>query len=227
MAYAAAIFDLDGTLLDTLDDLYDAVNYALGLYELPLRSKDKVRWAIGNGIRNLVRACLPKDADEGTFEEVFVAFKSYYREHSMDKTHPYPGIAAVLRHLRTRGIRCAVVSNKADAAVQTLIDHFFPGEFDAIVGEREAEGIRKKPAPDTVNEVMRVLGMKKRDVVYIGDSEVDIETAANVQCDCIAVTWGFRVREFLEDKGAPVLAETPEQLEHLITGEGLDGTAAA
>lgn len=221
MGYAAAIFDLDGTLLDTLDDLMSSVNYALALYDQPLRSRDEVRLSVGNGIRNLVRTSLPQDADEALFDEVFIAFKDHYREHAMDTTKPYPGIVAVLRHLRTRGIRCAVVSNKADAAVQMLIDHYFPGAFDAVVGERESEGIRRKPAPDTLNEVMRQVGLKKRDVVYIGDSEVDIETAANAQCDCIAVTWGFRTRDWLEDKGAPQLAETAEQLESLITGETL------
>ncbi len=221
MTYSAAIFDLDGTLLDTLDDLMCAVNYALALYEQPLRSKDEIRLRVGNGVRNLVRTSLPDGADEALFDECFVAFADYYRRHMTDNTKPYPGISALLRHLRTRGIRCAVVSNKADAAVQHLIDHFFPGEFDAVIGENEAAGIHKKPAPDTVLEVMRVLNLKKKDVVYIGDSEVDIQTAANAQCDCITVTWGFRTRDFLQDAGTPQLAETPEQLEHLITGEEL------
>ncbi len=219
MLYRAALFDLDGTLLNTLDDLTCAVNHALSESGCPVRTKAQVRASIGQGVRHLIQTSLPAGAPADLQEHVFLNFRSYYAQHYKDATTPYEGIPALLRHLRTRGIRCAVISNKSDVEVQKLINHFFPGEFDAVVGEQADAGIRKKPAPDLVNLTLEQLDMKPKDALYIGDSDTDIETAKNAQCDCASVTWGYRSREFLRAHGATTLVDNPQELEHLITGE--------
>lgn len=211
--YDTYIFDLDGTLLDTLQDLAASVNYALRQYGMPQHSTDQVRRMVGNGVRLLMQRAVPQGTDEGRFEEVFAAFRRHYMEHSLDTTRPYDGITDTLRQLKQRGCRLAVVSNKMMAATQELVHHFFP-EIEVAIGEHEAEGIRKKPAPDTVREALRQLGVTPADssIVYVGDSDVDIETARNSGLPCISVLWGFRDRDFLVAHGADTLVNTPGEL---------------
>ena len=204
------IFDLDGTLLDTLDDLADAVNWALKQEQLPRRTREEVRAFVGNGIRNLIERAVPAGTEAAQTDRVFAGFKARYAGHCADKTRPYPGILELLARLRAEGIRTAVVSNKADFAVQTLCRDYFPGLVDCAVGERA--GIPKKPAPDSVQEVLRALKISREQAVYVGDSEVDVVTARNAGMDGILVLWGFRDRQTLERAGAKTIAATAEEL---------------
>ena len=206
--YKTYIFDLDGTLLDTLDDLAASVNYALGLYGMARHSVDDVRRFVGNGVRLLMERAVPGGAGNPDFDATFAAFRQHYMYHSLDTTQPYDGIADMLAGLKARGCRMAVVSNKMMAATQELVAHFFP-DITVAIGEHEAEGIRKKPAPDTVFEALRQLGTDRQDAVYVGDSDVDIETARNSGLPCISVLWGFRDRDFLLRHGATCLAQHP------------------
>lgn len=214
MRYKLAIFDLDGTILNTLDDLADSLNFALKNSGFPERSIDEVRYFVGNGIRKLIERGVPTGTDTDAIDKVHSDFTAHYKVHCSDKTRPYDGITELLESLRRSGCLTAVVSNKADYGVQELCAGYFPGMFDFAVGERE--GIRKKPAPDSVNEVLGTLGVSNKDAVYIGDSDVDIETAKNAQMDCIGVEWGFRGREFLEAHGAKVIAANAGDLEKII-----------
>jgi len=209
--YETVIFDLDGTLLDTLDDLHSAVNAALGEYNLPLRSKEEVRAFIGNGIAKLIERAIGVK-DYADFDGVLWAFKGYYKEHCKDKTAPYAGIRNLLSALKARGIKTAVVSNKADFAVKLLAEEYFDGLLLAAVGENEEAGIRKKPAPDSLLAVMEKLQADKRTTVYVGDYEVDIQTAQNALVDCLSVTWGFKDRAFLRENGAQILIDEPSQI---------------
>ena len=204
------IFDLDGTLLDTLDDLADAVNWALKQEQLPRRTREEVRAFVGNGIRNLIERAVPAGTEAAQTDRVFAGFKARYAGHCADKTRPYPGILELLARLRAEGIRTAVVSNKADFAVQTLCRDYFPGLVDCAVGERA--GIPKKPAPDSVQEVLRALKISREQAVYVGDSEVDVVTARNAGMNGILVLWGFRDRQTLERAGAKTFAATAEEL---------------
>lgn len=204
------IFDLDGTVLDTLEDLYLATNYALSRFGLEKRTKEEVRAFVGNGIKRLVELIVPSGTDEKTVDGVFSAFNEYYAVHCADNTRPYDGIADVIKKLKEQGVKTAVVSNKADYAVKALCEKYFDGLFDFAVGERE--GIRRKPAPDSVNEALRVLNTEKENAVYIGDSEVDVKTAANANIKCICVLWGFRSRETLVLNGGENFAESPRDI---------------
>ena len=207
------IFDLDGTLLDTLQDLATSVNYALSQHHMPTHSIDDIRRFVGNGVRLLMERAVPDGAWNPQFDEVFATFRQHYMEHSLDTTRPYDGIPEVIRELKARGCQLAVVSNKMMAATQELIRHFFP-EIEVAIGEHEAAGIRKKPAPDTVLEALRQLGTADGQfaAVYVGDSDVDIETAKNSALPCISVLWGFRSREFLEAHGATTFITKPQEL---------------
>ena len=210
--YDTYIFDLDGTLLDTLDDLAAAVNYALRTYGMPEHSRDDVRRFVGNGVRMLMIRAIPDGEQNPRFEEAFSTFRQYYLEHSLDKTQPYDGVPEMLKALKQRGCRLAVVSNKFYAATQELCRHFFADTIEVAVGEHEAEGIRKKPAPDTVNEALSQLGVDHRRAVYVGDSDVDLQTARNAGLPCISVLWGFRDKDFLLANGATTLITTPQEL---------------
>ena len=206
------IFDLDGTLLDTLQDLADSVNEALRLNGMPTHTTDDIRRFVGNGVRLLMERAVPGGADNPLFDAAFADFRRYYMQHSTDHTHPYDGIPELIRELSTRGCRMAVVSNKMMAATQELVRHFFP-EITVAIGEHEAAGIRKKPAPDTVYEALRQLGVSDSDrAVYVGDSDVDIATARNAGLPCISVLWGFRDRDFLLQHGATMFAAHPLDL---------------
>ena len=190
--YSAYIFDLDGTLLDTLGDLAASVNYALNRYDMPVHTVEDIRWFVGNGVKKLMERSVPGGVGNPQFEEVFKTFREHYMKHSLDTTRPYPGILEMLDGLKCRKKKIAVVSNKFYTATQELCTHFFGSYVDVAIGERE--GIRRKPAPDTVIEAMRRLGMSSDGAVYIGDSDVDIATAANSGLPCISVLWGFRDR---------------------------------
>lgn len=214
--YQAVIFDLDGTLLYTLEDLYLATNHALTALGLPTRTRDEVRSFVGNGYRRLFALACPEGTPDEVQEQALAIFNEYYLAHDQDHTAPYPGIPELLEELQEAGIPLAVVSNKGDAAVRDLMDAVFPGTFRAVAGEKE--GVRRKPAPDTVNVAMAELGVGPHDVVLIGDSEVDVATAANAGCACIAVTWGYRSVEELRAAGATTLAATCDEVKALLLG---------
>lgn len=216
MKYKLAIFDMDGTILNTLDDLADSTNYALRGNGLPERTIEEVRRFVGNGIRKLIERAVPAGTEVSQIDRVHESFTAYYKVHCADRTRPYEGIIELVRDLRAAGCMTAVVSNKADYGVQTLCRDYFPGLFDMAVGERE--GIRKKPSPDSVNEVLEKLSVARADAVYIGDSDVDIETAKNAGLDCISVEWGFRDREFLIEHGAGKLVREPREIYEEICG---------
>lgn len=204
------IFDLDGTLLDTLTDLHAAVNHALRTNSMPERSLDEVRMMVGNGVRKLMLRAVPDGDANPLFEKAFADFRSYYSQHSLDTTKPYDGIMQLLAELKGRGVRMSVVSNKMDSATKPLVKSFF-GEFiDVAIGECESEGIKRKPAPDMVFKAIREMGVKAEDCVYIGDSDVDLQTAENAGLPCISVLWGFRDKNFLSAFGADTFVEAPE-----------------
>lgn len=214
MKYRLAIFDLDGTLLNTLEDLADSVNYALSVCSFPKRTIEEVRHFVGNGIRLLIERSVPAGTQKEETDRVYTEFVEHYAEHCADKTRPYEGVLELLHNLRKAGIKTAVVSNKADAAVKELCEKYFAGLLDEAVGERV--GIRRKPAPDSVKEVLKRLAVEEKQAVYIGDSDVDVETAENAGLTEIAVTWGFRDRAFLLQSGAKMLVSVPKEIEELI-----------
>ena len=210
--YSTYIFDLDGTLLDTLTDLAASCNYALRTHGMPEHSIDDVRRFVGNGVRKLMERAIPDGEANPDFEATFATFREYYMHHSLDTTKPYPGIMDTLVELKARGCRLAVVSNKMMAATVELCKHFFPDTIEVAIGENEAEGIKKKPAPDTVLAALKQLGVSGEDAVYVGDSDVDLATARNSGLPCISVLWGFRDRDFLLDHGATTFITSPKEL---------------
>lgn len=220
MKYNTIIWDLDGTLLDTLQDLCNATNHALRTWHLPERTIDEVRQFVGNGVRILILRAVPQQTDEELFEKVFATFRSYYVEHCRETTCLYPGISEVLKTLHDRGIRQAVVSNKLQAGVTELAAEWFADTIEVAIGERE--GISRKPAKDMVMMALRELsehdGMPAEEVkaVYIGDSDVDILTARNSSLPCISVLWGFRDEQFLREHGAETLVKTPDEIIGII-----------
>ena len=217
--YELVIFDMDGTILHTLDDICDGVNASLSKHGLPVRTKDEIRRHIGNGIRHEIESSVPEGTKESMIDAVFHDFHAWYEIHCNDRTRPYDGIVELLEDLKQAGIHCAVVSNKADYAVKELNEIYFKGLLEAGVGEKD--GIARKPAPDEVDEVLRLLNMERNRAVYIGDSEVDIETAANAGMDCIGVSWGYRDRKWLQECGAEVIVDDVSQLRQLLLGESL------
>lgn len=206
----AAVFDMDGTILNTLDDLMDSTNFALKNNGLKERSLEEIRFFVGNGIQKLIERAVPQGTSKEVFEKVFADFKSHYKIHCADKTSYYDGIPSVIQTLRKMGVKTAVVSNKADFAVQELVEVYFKGLFDVALGEKT--GVSKKPSPDMVNAALSVLGVEKETAFYIGDSDVDFETAKNSSLDFIGVSWGFRGRKFLENLGAKNIIDSPEEL---------------
>lgn len=208
--YKTYIFDLDGTLLSTLADLAASTNYALRTHHMPERSLDEVRRFVGNGVKKLMERAIPDGLNNPLFEETFATFRQHYMQHNLDTTQPYPGIMQLLEQLKAEGKNIAVVSNKFYAATRELCRHFFGDLVPVAIGERE--DIRKKPAPDTVIEALRELGVDKEGAVYIGDSDVDIMTAKNSGMPCVSVLWGFRDKEFLLEHGATTLISQPEDI---------------
>ena len=221
--YKTFIFDLDGTLLDTLQDLATSVNYALEHHGIPTHPIDDIRRFVGNGVRKLMERAVPDGDKNPLFDAAFETFRQHYMQHSLDTTRPYDGIPELIRELKSRGCQMAVVSNKMMAATQELVHHFFP-EIPVAIGENEAAGIHKKPAPDTVFEALHQLApipessaignfpSDTPSAVYVGDSDVDLETARNAGLPCISVLWGFRDRDFLIRHGATTFAERPSDI---------------
>ena len=210
----AVIFDLDGTLLNTLYDLTDSVNWALEKYGQPIRTLEEVRSFVGNGLRNLMQQAVPNGEDNPVFESLFEFFREHYKSHCNIKTAPYEGIMELMKELKARGIKMAIVSNKIDAGVKELNEIHFAEFVEIAIGERE--GIGRKPAPDSVNEAIHLLGVDRENAVYVGDSDVDIQTANNANIRCVSVSWGFRDEAFLMEHGAGIMIDRPlELLEYL------------
>lgn len=207
MPYNTMLFDLDGTLLDTLGDLTDAVNAALGALGRPHRTEDEVRSFVGNGVGLLARRAL---GGEGGVERFLSVFTDHYDRNMMARTRPYPGVIELLTALKATGVRVAVVSNKYDSAVKALCAHYFGDLVQSAVGE--GNGVAKKPAPDGALKALKALGAEREGALYIGDSDVDVQTAHNAHLRCAAVTWGFRDREALAAAGAEYLIDEPAQL---------------
>ena len=208
--YKTYIFDLDGTLLNTLGDLAASTNYALRQYGMPEHTIDDVRRFVGNGVGKLIERAIPEGLANPQYEDVLATFRKHYMLHSLDTTAPYPGIESLLHSLRSHGCNVAVVSNKFYNATVELCRHFFADTVEVAIGERE--NIRRKPAPDTVFEAMRQLGVSGEDTVYVGDSDVDVATARNSGIPGISVLWGFRDRDFLIEHGATTFVNTPEDI---------------
>lgn len=217
MRYKLAVFDMDGTILDTLDDLTDTLNMSLAEVGMPLRTKDEVRSFVGNGVGKLLERAVSDGTSEKEFAALADAFRKNYALHCADKTKPYDGVPEAIAALRKAGMKTAVVSNKVDFAVQALAHDYFAGLFDIAVGERE--GVRRKPAPDAVNEILRVLDVPREAAVYVGDSDVDADTAKNAGVDFIGVEWGFRPREVLAAHGAEIIVgDASELLAQILRG---------
>lgn len=210
MKYRLAIFDMDGTILYTLEDLKNALNYALRKNGFPERTLEETRRFVGNGRMRLIERAVPEGTAPSVTEALFCDLDGYYRRHCLDCARPYDGVPELLRSLRGLGIKTAVSSNKADSEVRTLAGHFFPGLFDLAAGDRE--GLRRKPYPDGTLEIMKTLGATPEETVFVGDSDVDIDTARAAGVASISVCWGFRDEAFLKAHGAEILARTPDEV---------------
>lgn len=210
----AVVFDLDGTLLNTLEDLANATNWALRHNGLPERTIDEVRRFVGNGVRRLIERAVPADTEAALLEQVFADFKTYYVSHCQDCTCLYDGIPEMLEQLKAGGYKMAIVSNKLQAGVDELYEFYFRETIEVAVGERE--GIRRKPAPDMVETALKELGISADEAVYVGDSDVDLQTARNSGLACISVLWGFRDRDFLVEHGATCMVERPAEIVSLL-----------
>ena len=211
--FDTVLFDLDGTLLDTLEDICGAANHTLRELGYPERTLAEMRRFVGNGAEMQMRRALGADADEETVAKALALYKPYYAAHCQIKTKPYAGVLELMAALKAEGFRLAVVSNKPDSSVQMLVQQWFP---EITFGLGEKEGLRRKPERDMVDYALAQLGQTGKRAVYVGDSEVDLATAANAGLDCISVTWGFRDRELLEKRGAMRFADTTEELLELI-----------
>ena len=204
------IFDMDGTVLNTLDDLTDAVNHVFSQFDLPARSSEDYRKFFGNGIGYAMKCAAPEGTPDSLFDEMIPVFREYYDKHCLDKTRPYDGILELMSTLKEKGYKMAIVSNKIDSAVKELNDRFFSEYVAVAIGEKP--GIKRKPAADTVLAALDELGASRSEAVYIGDSEVDLQTARNSGLSCISVLWGFRDKNLLIENGATVFAKTPEDV---------------
>lgn len=214
MKYDLIIFDMDGTILNTLEDLKNSLNYVLQQAGYQTRTLEEVRTFVGNGIRKTIERALPSDIEEEKVDELFSLFMDYYAIHNTDNTKPYNGVIELLKELKHLGYKTAVVSNKQNSAVKSLCKKFFTGLFDVEIGEKE--NIAKKPEPDEVNEVLKILNIDRTKSIYIGDSEVDIQTAQNSKMKSIIVDWGFRDRKFLYEHGAKVIVSNPSEILNII-----------
>jgi phosphoglycolate phosphatase len=213
----AVIFDLDGTLMNPLDDLCDSTNYALTSCGFPTRTYEEVRSFVGNGIRLLIERAVPSGTEKEKVDECFNTFKAYYLTHSKIKTAPYNGVVDLLKILKEQGYKTAIVSNKIQAGVDELVEEMFNGLVDIAVGERA--GYRTKPDPDLVNIAIDYLDIDKKNAVYVGDSDVDVMTAKNSNLDMVAVTWGFRDKPYLIEQGATIFIDEPSQLVSVLEKE--------
>ncbi len=213
--YKLVVFDLDGTLLDTLDDLTASTNAALTAHGFPTRTREEVRSFIGDGIVKLLERSVGIE-NYPRIEEMIKNFRAYYKEHCKDETRPYEGIIPLLHSLKEKGIILGVLSNKVHAATQELIADYFPNIFDMVMGENEAAGIKRKPSPVALLKMIETLGVGKAETAYVGDSEVDIQTARNAEVDCVSVTWGFKSERFLKEQGATQIVNTAAALETVL-----------
>ena len=214
MSYKAVLFDMDGTLLDTLEDLCDSTNHALAQMGYPLRGIEEIRRFIGNGAEKQIRRAVPEGTSEGKIMETLAAFRAYYQDHCQIKTKVYDGLLDVLSELKEKGVKMAVVSSTPDAAVKKLSREYFGDRLDYAIGP--SDGVRCKPYPDMAEEALKALGVEKKDAVFVGDSEVDVQTGLNAGLDVIAVSWGFRSREVVIEAGAKMIADDASELEKLI-----------
>lgn len=210
MKYNTFIFDMDGTILDTLEDLADTMNYCLLSHNMPKRTLPEIKSFVGNGIYKIIERSVPKDIEKSVIDEMFIEFNNYYKDHCSIKTKPYDGIIDIMQKLTESGFNVAVVSNKADYAVKSLCDDYFGKLVKYSVGAKE--GQRKKPYPDSVFDALNYFNCDVKDAVYIGDSEVDIETAKNAGIDLILVSWGFRDEGYLKSLGATYIIHSPSEL---------------
>jgi len=208
------IFDMDGTVLNTLEDLHDSIDYILRRYDMPVRTLDETRRFVGNGIRRAIELSCPEGTSSETVDRMTEEFIPYYDAHCLDKTGPYEGILGLMKTLKDAGYKLAIVSNKVDSAVKELTESFFGDYVTVSIGERP--GVKRKPAPDTVYMALEELGSTAEESVYIGDSDVDLATAQNSGLPCISVLWGFRDRELLESLGATHFAETPDEIPGIL-----------
>ena len=208
------IFDLDGTLLNTLEDLYLAFNYAIKSFGYPERSLEEIKSFVGNGIKTAIERALPHKVSDEEFEKIVEKFKQYYIKNMYTKTEAYGGINEMLSELKQKGYKLAVVSNKYDDAVKTLCKNYFKDYIEVAIGE--GHGTEKKPSPTGVIKALKELNSNKEEAIYIGDSEVDIQTAKNAQIPCISVLWGFKDKEFLKANGARIFAEVPNDIIKII-----------
>ena len=208
------VFDMDGTVLNTVADLTTSVNYVLGRFGMPGHTEEEYKRFFGSGIRYALEQAVPEGTKPEVIDEMLPIFKEHYDAHCLDKTGPYEGITELMKKLQEQGYKMAIVSNKIDSAVKELNDRFFAQYVKVAIGERE--GIRRKPAPDTVFTALKELGSVPEEAVYIGDSEVDFQTAINSGLPCISVLWGFRDKEFLIKCGATLFAETPGEVVDLL-----------
>ena len=212
--YKTVIFDLDGTLLNTLEDLCDSTNFALASFSYPERTLAEVRSFVGNGIGKLIERAVPEGTESDVCAEVLGVFKAHYAENCNNKTRAYDGIVPLLACLKSENVKIAVVSNKIDSAVKALCERYFAEYIDVAMGE--TANIRRKPAPDAIFAAMELLGAEKESTVYIGDSEVDVESAKNAGIDLVAVSWGFRDAEMLASLGDFPIADTAEDILRLL-----------
>ena len=214
MRYQTAIFDMDGTILETLEDMCASVNVTMDHVGYPRRTMDEVRCFVGNGAAKLIERCMPAGVEDPRYPAALEFYRAYYDAHAQIKTGPYPGIPELLNQLSREGVRLAVVSNKPDEAVRALTERYFPSVFPVAIGNRD--GWATKPAPDSVYEAMRLLGARRESTVYVGDSDVDVDTARNAGLDSIIVTWGFRDEDFLRAHGAQHLAHNADELYEML-----------
>jgi len=208
------IFDLDGTLLNTLEDLKDSTNFVLASYGYPEKTQGEIKSFVGNGVSKLIERAIPNGKENLNFQECLKQFKLNYSQNMYNKTAPFEGIEDMLSDLQNNNIQTAVVSNKFDEAVKTLCEKYFAGKISIAVGE--SHKVRKKPAPDGILEVMKDLEANPRETIYVGDSEVDVQTAINSGLSCVGVTWGYREKSLLISEGADFIIETPAELLKLI-----------
>ncbi len=214
--YSTIIFDLDGTLMNTLDDLAISTNYALSQNGFPTRTVEEVRSFVGNGVRKLIERAVPENTSEENIKATLLCFHQHYKVHCKDHSKPYDGIISLLSSLKKKGVKMAIVSNKPDSEVKKLNAEYFSEYIEVALGENEKCGIPRKPSPEMVFEAMKQLQSSLSSTLYVGDSEVDIMTARNAGIDCLSVTWGFKSADFLTQFGATQMIDTPSEMEKII-----------